>query len=158
MSTPQQITAGASLGIYALVFGTLLGFGLETLFIGVAVIKRNFSLCPRIHRSDPSMRIIIGQFLPVVAGTIIMGSTEIVDKGMAAALAPGSVASLNYGNKIIAAVLTLATTAIGTAVLPYFSRMVARPYIRPALYRFSSTWKKKILDSPAKVSRLYAQV
>ena len=32
---------------------------------------------------------------------------------------------LNYGNKIIAAVLTLATTAIGTAVLPYFSRMVA---------------------------------
>jgi len=119
------ITAGASLGIYALVFGTLLGFGLETLFIGVAVIKRNFSLRPRILRSDPSMRIIIGQFLPVVAGTIIMGSTEIVDKGMAAALAPGSVASLNYGNKIIAAVLTLATTAIGTAVLPYFSRMVA---------------------------------
>lgn len=119
------ITTGVSLGIYALVFGTLLGFGLETLFIGVAVIKRNFSLRPRILRSDPAMRIIIGQFLPVVAGTIIMGSTEIVDKGMAAALAPGSVASLNYGNKIIAAVLTLATTAIGTAVLPYFSRMVA---------------------------------
>ncbi len=119
------ITAGASLGIYALVFGTLIGFSLEALFIGVAVIKRNFSLRPRILRSDPAMRIIIGQFLPVVAGTIIMGSTEIVDKGMAAALAPGSVASLNYGNKIIAAVLTLATTAIGTAVLPYFSRMVA---------------------------------
>jgi len=118
------ITAGASLGIYALVFGTLLGFSLETLFIGVAVIKRNFSLRPRILRSDPAMRIIIGQFLPVVAGTIIMGSTEIVDKGMAAALSSGSVASLNYGNKIIAAVLTLATTAIGTAVLPYFSRMV----------------------------------
>ena len=74
---------------------------------------------------DPDMRIIIKQFLPVVAGTIIMGSTDIVDKGMAAALVPGSVASLNYGNKIIAAVLTLATTAIGTAVLPYFSRMVA---------------------------------
>jgi putative peptidoglycan lipid II flippase len=74
---------------------------------------------------DPDMRIIIGQFLPVVAGAIIMGSTELVDKSMAAALAPGSVASLNYGNKIIAAVLTLAATAIGTAVMPYFSRMVA---------------------------------
>ncbi len=119
------IVAGSSFGIYALVLGTVLGFGLETLFIGAAVVKRNFSLRPRILCSDPAMRIIIGQFLPVVAGTIIMGSTEIVDKGMAAALAPGSVASLNYGNKIVAAVLTLATTAIGTAVLPYFSRMVA---------------------------------
>jgi putative peptidoglycan lipid II flippase len=93
--------------------------------MGAAVVKRNFSLRPRILCSDPAMRIIIGQFLPVVAGAIIMGSTEIVDKGMAAALAPGSVASLNYGHKIVAAVLTLATTAIGTAVLPYFSRMVA---------------------------------
>jgi putative peptidoglycan lipid II flippase len=71
------------------------------------------------------MRIIIGQFLPVVAGSIIMGSTELVDKGMAAGLAPGSVASLNYGNKIIAAVLTLTTTALGTAVLPYFAKMIA---------------------------------
>jgi len=26
------------------------------------------------------------------------------------------------------------------------SKMVARPYLRPALYRFSSTWKKKVLD------------
>jgi len=119
------LTVGTSLGIYALVFGTVLGFVLETFFVGAALTRRNFSLRPNILRSDPDMRIIIGQFLPVVAGTIIMGSTEIVDKGMAAALSSGSVASLNYGSKIIAAVLTLATTAIGTAVLPYFARMVA---------------------------------
>ena len=119
------LTSGSSLGIYALVFGTLVGFGLETFIIGSAIYKQKFSLQPRLMGFDPDMRIIIGQFLPVVAGAIIMGSTELVDKSMAAALAPGSVASLNYGNKIIAAVLTLATTAIGTAVMPYFSRMVA---------------------------------
>lgn len=119
------ITVGTSLGIYALVFGTVLGFVLETFFVGAALTRQNFSLRPRISHFDPNMRIIIGQFLPVVAGTLIMGSTEIVDKGMAAALTSGSVASLNYGNKIIAAVLALATTAIGTAVLPYFARMVA---------------------------------
>ena len=119
------LTVGASLGIYALVVGTILGFGLEAFFIGGAIIKRKFSLRPRLIRFDPDLRIVIGQFLPMIAGSIIMGSTEIVDKGMAAALAPGSVAALNYGNKIIAAVMTLATTAIGTAVLPYFARMVA---------------------------------
>ena len=119
------LTGASSLGIYALVFGTMVGFGLETLIIGGAVYKQKFSLQPRLMGIDPDMRIIIGQFLPVVAGAVIMGSTEIVDKGMAAAFSPGSVAVLNYGNKINAAALTLATTAIGTAVLPYFSRMVA---------------------------------
>lgn len=119
------IGTGASLGIYALVFGTLIGFGLEAMLMGTALVKRNFSIRPRLLWSDPEMKIIFGQFMPVVAGALIMCSTEVVDKGMAAALSSGSVAALNYGNRIIAAVLTLATTAIGTAVLPYFSRMVA---------------------------------
>jgi putative peptidoglycan lipid II flippase len=118
-------TGGAFLGIYALVIGTILGFGLETVLISGAIIKRKFSLRPRLIGFDPHLRIVIGQFLPMTAGSILMGSTELVDKGMAATLAPGSVAALNYGNKIIAAVLTLATTAIGTAVLPYFTRMVS---------------------------------
>jgi putative peptidoglycan lipid II flippase len=120
------LTGGASLGIYALVIGTILGFGLETVLISGAIIKRKFSLRPRLISFDPDLRIVIGQFFPMIAGSILMGSTELVDKGMAATLAPGSVAALNYGNKIIAAALTLATTAIGTAVLPYFARMAAK--------------------------------
>jgi putative peptidoglycan lipid II flippase len=113
------------LGIYALVIGTILGFGLEAVLISGAIIRRKFSLRPRLIGLDPDLQIVIGQFLPMIAGSILMGSTDLVDKGMAATLAPGSVAALNYGNKIIAAVLTLATTAIGTAVLPYFTRMVS---------------------------------
>ena len=119
------LTGGASLGIYALVIGTILGFGLEAVLISGAIIKRKFSLRPRLIDFDPDLRIVLGQFLPMVAGSILMGSTDLVDKGMAATLSPGSVAALNYGNKIIAAVLTLATTAIGTAVLPYFTRMIS---------------------------------
>ena len=34
-------------------------------------------------------------------------------------------------------------------------RMVARPYIRPALFRFSGTWKKKILDRFERAIRGY---
>ncbi len=119
------LSGGASLGIYALVIGTILGFGLEAVLISGAIIRRQFSLRPRLIDFDPDLRIVLGQFLPMVAGSILMGSTDLVDKGMAATLVPGSVAALNYGNKIIAAVLTLATTAIGTAVLPYFTRMVS---------------------------------
>jgi len=42
--------------------------------------------------------------------------------------------------EIVAATLYAGFVEYGTV------NMVARPYIRPALYRFSATWSKKILD------------
>jgi putative peptidoglycan lipid II flippase len=119
------IAAGKAWGIFALVFGTVAGFGIETLLLGSALKARGLSLRPRLHAIDPDMRIVIAQYLPVIAGGLLMGSTELVDKAMAGALASGSVASLNYGNKVITLVLGLAATAIGTAALPYFSKMVS---------------------------------
>ena len=119
------IAGGKAWGIFALVVGTVTGFGIETLLLAYAAKARGISLRPRLRAIDPDMQIVIAQYLPVVAGGLLMGSTELVDKAMAAALASGSVASLNYGNKVITLVLGLAATAIGTAVLPYFSRMVA---------------------------------
>jgi len=117
---------GKAWGIFALVFGTVIGFGIETLSIGYALKLRGISLRPRFRSIGPDMRIVIGQYLPMIAGGLLMGSTELVDKAMAGALASGSVASLNYGNKVIVLILGLATSAIGTAILPYFSRMVGK--------------------------------
>ena len=54
-----------------------------------------------------------------------MGSTELVDQSMAAMLAPGSVAALNYARKIITVFIVIGATPLGTAALPYFSQMVA---------------------------------
>lgn len=54
-----------------------------------------------------------------------MCSTLLVDQSMAAMLLPGSVAALNYGNRLVALPINIATQALGTAVIPYFSKMVA---------------------------------
>ncbi len=118
-------SVGAVWGIYALILGTIIGFGVETFILGIAISRRGLSIKPRFCIPGPNMRIVIGQYFPMIIGAMLMGSTEIVDKSMAAALPPGSVASLNYGNKLIMVVLSLAASAIGTAVLPYFSKMVA---------------------------------
>ena len=118
------LSAGVVWGIEALVIGTIIGFGMETIFLGVGLKKRGFSLRPRANYPGPDMKIVMGQYFPMVAGALIMGSTELVDKSMAAALATGSVAALSYGNKVILFVLGLAATAIGTVMLPFFSKMV----------------------------------
>jgi putative peptidoglycan lipid II flippase len=61
----------------------------------------------------------------VVAGAFLMSSTMLVDQAMAAMLGPGSVAALSYGGKVVSFVTVVGATALGTTVLPHFSRMVA---------------------------------
>lgn len=73
---------------------------------------------------DENVRRVLKQYAPMLAGSFLMGSTTVVDQAMAAMLSPGSVAALNYANKIVNMVLTTAAPALSTAVLPYFSQMV----------------------------------
>jgi putative peptidoglycan lipid II flippase len=54
-----------------------------------------------------------------------MSSTMLVDQAMGAMLGPGSVAALSYGGKVVSFVTVVGATALGTTVLPHFSRMVA---------------------------------
>lgn len=74
---------------------------------------------------DANLRSVLQQYTPMLAGAFLMGSATVVDQAMAAMLPGGSVAALNYANKIVNIAVTTAAPALSTAVLPYFSRMVA---------------------------------
>ncbi|MDZ7959740.1 MAG: murein biosynthesis integral membrane protein MurJ [Aulosira sp. DedQUE10] len=113
------------LGSFALVAGLVGGAVLEILFLGIALHRQGISLCPKWYGFDPHLRQVSGQYIPTIAGSFLMCSTGLIDQSMAAMLSPGSVAALNYGNRVIALPITLATTALSAAVIPYFSKMVA---------------------------------
>ncbi|MGH8281041.1 MAG: murein biosynthesis integral membrane protein MurJ, partial [Gammaproteobacteria bacterium] len=68
----------------------------------------------------------------------------ITDQAMAAILPAGSVSSLNYGNKLPAVTIMLISGALGTAVLPYFSRMIAAKNWQDA-HRTFSTFVRVVL-------------
>jgi putative peptidoglycan lipid II flippase len=116
---------GARCGIDALAIGTVAGLLLQLLVLGRVVTKRGIKLLPCWHGFDVPMKRVLRQYLPLVGAAALMCSNLLVDQAMATMLAPGSVAALNYGNKLVALVLTVGTMALGTAVLPYFSKMVA---------------------------------
>jgi len=119
------LTAAKAWGIYAVAGATLCGAVLEMGFLGWKLKQRGYRLWPRRHPGDPAAREVIGQYLPMVAGALLMSSTAVVDQSMAASLGRGSVAALIYGNRIVALFLSVGSMAVSTAVLPYFSRMVA---------------------------------
>ena len=105
--------------------GMLAGFAVEFAVAAFSLRRRGLVFSPRWYGPDPAVRRVMRQYFPAVVASGLMCSTLLVDQSMASMLPPGSVAALNYGNKIVALGLTIGTMAFGTAVLPYLSKMVA---------------------------------
>ena len=116
---------GNDWGVYTLAVGTVTGVSLQAAVLGWLLRTRGVRLEPRWHGLEPGLRRVVGQYAPMLAGALLMGSTELVDQSMAAMLAPGSVAALNYARKIVSLFIVIGATPLGTAALPYFSQMVA---------------------------------
>lgn len=114
-----------SWSVFSLAAGLVGGAALEISLLGVLLRKQGISLEPKWYGFDTHMRHVAKQYVPMIAGAFLMCSTLLVDQSMAAMLLPGSVAALNYGNRLVALPINIATQAIGTAVIPYFSKMVA---------------------------------
>jgi len=120
------LLAGRRWGVFPLALGTVMGAVAEATFLGWTLKKRGVSLKAAWHGLDHNMRQVVAQYVPMVAAAFLMGSTSLIDQSMAAMLKPGSVAALNYGTKVISVVLAIGSSPLATAVLPYFSRMVAQ--------------------------------
>jgi putative peptidoglycan lipid II flippase len=120
------LVLGPSFGIFALAFGTVGGAVLEILLLLAALRAGSIPLDLPTRSLSPYLRDLSRQFARASAGAVLMASTYLVDQAMAALLSPGSVAALNYANRFITLPLGLTAAALGTAVLPYFSAMVAR--------------------------------
>jgi putative peptidoglycan lipid II flippase len=120
------IVAGGSFGIDALAAGTVGGYVTAAVVTAVAAARAGWSTVPRWSGLTPDLRRVLGQYAPVVAGACLMSSTGLVEQAMASSLPSGSVAALSYGNKLVILLTGLVTMSLGTAVLPHFSRMVAR--------------------------------
>ncbi len=114
-----------SWGIFSLTAGLVCGTLLEMVLLGAALKRQGISLRPRWHGFDIHLRQVAGQYAPMIVGALLICSAGVVDQSMAAMLSPGSVAALNYGNRLISSPISLLSTALSTAVIPYFSKMVA---------------------------------
>jgi putative peptidoglycan lipid II flippase len=112
--------------VFALPVGLVVGATLETVVLGVALKLRGISLRPRWHGLDSDLRLVGSQFGPRVGATMLRSGSAVVDRSMAAMLAPGSVATLSYGARIMSTLLSLAGVSLGAAVTPYYSKIVAQ--------------------------------
>jgi putative peptidoglycan lipid II flippase len=112
-------------GIYSIAIGLIGGLIVQLAVLIHSIRLQSIKPSAPLWSFDPAVKKVARQYFPTMAASAMMCSTAIVDQSMASMLGPGSVAELNFGNKIVAFVLTIEASAIGTVILPYFSRMAA---------------------------------
>lgn len=111
--------------IVALPVGMVLGAAIEMLLLGIALRVRGISLRPRWHGLNRDLRLVAQQFGPRVGASGLRSGSVVVDRSLAATSAPGSVAALNYGNRVVITLLAVIGAALGSAITPYYSKMIA---------------------------------
>lgn len=118
------LTAARPLGVYVLPAGLLIGGALELMSLLVGLRCVGIRLCFG-DNSRQHLRQVWRAFWPLSVGSLLLSATVLVQLALVARLAAGSVAAWNYANKLVALPLGLTATALGTAAVPLFSRLVA---------------------------------
>jgi putative peptidoglycan lipid II flippase len=117
--------AGRRWGAYSLVAGTLVGIAVEVALLARGVAQLGFPVAPRWTGWSPDLRQVFRQYVPMVAGALVLGGAAVVDQGMAATLSAGSVSVLSYGSRLVTVLMAIGGAALGAAMLPHLSRMAA---------------------------------
>ncbi len=112
-------------GSFSLAAGLIGGGIAEMAILGVALKRQGISIIPKWHGLSPEFIQVATQYAPTVTASFLMCSAIIIDQSMAAMLAPGSVAALSYGNRVVSLPILLVTTGLNAAIIPYFSQMIA---------------------------------
>ena len=128
--TPIIMTAGVLFlapwfGPWVLACGIVSGAFLECSVLLLSLKTYNIHLTLGDPSTETGIAEVRKQYLPLIAAGVLGSSAIVIDQAMAAMLSPGSVAALNYGNKIISVVLNLMSISLTTAAIPYLSEMAA---------------------------------
>ena len=116
---------GSRFGIWAMVYATLAGSLLHVIIVAWMMEAHGYIFRQRWHGMNEATREVAGQYGPVLLSSVVASSGLLVDQSMAAMLPAGSVSALVYANRFVSVVLTLLAGAVSTAIVPYFSRMIA---------------------------------
>jgi len=116
---------GSRFGIWAMVYATLAGSLVHVVLVAWMMEAHGYPFRLRWHGMTDATREVAGQYGPVLLSSVVASGGLLVDQSMAAMLPAGSVSALVYANRFVSVVLTLLAGAISTAIVPYFSRMIA---------------------------------
>lgn len=122
-ATAFLVFAHRSAGIYALAFGSTVGAIAEVSILAVYLSNRGIPILPVWRGSLIDAQWFRRDYTPMVFSSFVHAGVNIVDQGIAALLASGSVSVLNLGTRLVAVVMAIGPTTVSTVFLPRLSRL-----------------------------------
>jgi putative peptidoglycan lipid II flippase len=107
---------------WAIVVGTII----QLLVLIWGLRREHIYAIPRLPHFGPKIRLTSRRSGATFLNNAIFSGQTFVDQAIAASLGAGSVALLSYGSKLVMPLMMVSTTAISTAVFPYFAKMSAQ--------------------------------
>lgn len=117
--------------ILGLAWGVLIGGALQLAIQIPPLLREGLWLRFRVSLRDPRIRRIGALMLPGVVGLGVAEINAFVDTFLASLLPSGSVAALEYGQRVMQLPLGAFAVALGTAVLPTLARHAVRNETEP---------------------------
>ncbi len=119
------LLAFPSSSVEPLVWGTVAGFAFHLVSLAIPLARRGEIEAPFFSYKSTYWPVFWQGFGIMLVGQALMSSIGIVDQFFAAHLGTGSIATLNYANRILALILGLGATAVTRSMLPVFSQAQA---------------------------------
>jgi len=116
---------GPMFGIGAVAAGTVAAVAAQALFQVPALVRLGYRWEPVLDLRDPGLRRIGALVGPVLVATAVGQLGLVVDRVLASSLAEGSVAALNYGNRLMGLVPGVFGLAIITVMYPTLAGFAA---------------------------------
>lgn len=113
------LLAGSTLGIHALVWGTLLGTAFRTLFMGLSLNRSGFRFLPARLPGRESLTAFLALAIPLMGSELMVSSNLLIDQAMATQLDPGSVSTLRYAYRINDMPVQVIVLALSRALFPF---------------------------------------
>jgi putative peptidoglycan lipid II flippase len=127
-----------SQGVFALVFGALLGSLVHFLYLVLGARFSGLKIALSRKLYTPGIKRVLLLMIPVLLGSTFSNLNITVDQIMASGLSSGSISSLIYANNINSLLAQLFIFSIGAAILPFFSQQIAEGRVEDMKKTFSA--------------------
>jgi putative peptidoglycan lipid II flippase len=112
----------ARTGLLWLGIGTVAAASIQVLVNWGAILHKSLGYPLRLQFSHPGVRRIAMLTLPVIFGSFINELNAVVDRVIASGLPEGSIAALNFANRVVTVPTGVLVVAIGTVLFPSLAR------------------------------------
>lgn len=112
--------------IYIIVYGTIVAMIMQLVVQIPFMYKYGYRHKNYIKINDNHIKEMLCLVAPVFVGVAVNQINSLVDKSLASTLNSGSIAALNYANKLNGFILALFVMSVATVVYPLFSKYISK--------------------------------